>query len=97
MEKVKITKNTKVKTINDVLSAIYNEDYVFQSIVENIDLNMERHKVLRYIFSNIDELKYEELSEKIYIYGSLVPEENLLARQMFLWLIYVLEEKKALE
>lgn len=92
-----IIKNIKVKTINDVLTVIYNEEYVFHSIVKNIDLCKERQMVLRYIFLNINEMSYEELLEKTYSYGSLVPEENLLARQMFIWLICVLEEIKSKE
>ncbi len=36
----------------------------------------------------------EQLTCKIYLYGSMIKEQDLLARQIFLWLLSLLQETK---
>lgn len=39
----------------------------------------------------------EELTSQIYLYGSLLKEQDLIARQLFLWLLEMLEEDQCAE
>lgn len=48
------------------------------------------------LFGKADRTK-EELTGQIYLYGSLLREQDLIARQIFLWLLEILEEDPCTE
>lgn len=81
--------------ISEILGVIYQEQYIYWGIVQGLDIDYERIKILHDIFTRIDLLDNEQLQEKIYRYGSLIADENLLARQMFLCLFNIAKEKIA--
>ncbi len=85
------------RAINEILGVIYQEQYIYWGIYRSLDIDCERIKMLHDIFMEIDLLDDKQLQEKIYGYGSLIEDENLLARQVFLCLLGVAAEKNALE
>ena len=81
--------------ISEILGVIYQEQYIYWGIVQSLDIDYERIKILHDIFMRIDLLDNEQLQDKIYHYGSLIQDENLLARQVFLCLFGIAKEKAA--
>lgn len=79
--------------INEILGVIYQEPYIYRGIVQSLNIDYERMKILHDILIRIDLLNEAELQEKIFHYGSLIREENLLARQVFLCLWGFAKEK----
>lgn len=88
-------KKVVTKNISDILGVIYQEQYIYWGIIKSLDVDYERVKILHEILMRIDLLDDKQLQEKIYGYGSLITDENLLARQVFLCLLGVAEEKTA--
>ena len=81
------------RMISEILGIIYQEQYIYWGIVQSLNIDYERIKILHDIFVRIDILEEEQLQERIYRYGSLITEEDLLARQMFLCLHNIAKEK----
>ena len=75
---------------------------VLGSFQENIELwNMlksrfcvdeKRVNVLQEIAAGLAIWENEKLRNEIYLYGSMLKGSDLLGRQIFLWLLYILEE-----
>ena len=92
MEK-NMTQNVE-KMVNETLGTFYQEEIIHHAVVCSMEIHAERWNVLREIFLKIEELSNDELEKYIFTYGSLVEEDNLMARQIFQWLIDTLEEKR---
>lgn len=90
----KKAKKSVENMVNETLSALYQEEIFYRAVMCGIECNVERWGVLREIFRRIDEFSVDELQEKVFKYGSLIGEEDLLARQIFQWFLTVVEEKK---
>lgn len=63
------------------------EDY----IARNYPIDETRMELLRKILLSGE---YGRREEEIYLYGSLIQNEDLVARQIFLWLLGMAEETK---
>lgn len=51
-------------------------------------------ELLREILWGMEHGREEEVIQKIYLYGSMVKDEDLIARQLFLWLIEIMEYRR---
>lgn len=63
-------------------------------IEQNYQFHIGRMKLLEHIFSEMGECRKENVRRDIYLYGSMIQGQDLMARQMFLWLLWLLEEKE---
>lgn len=74
---------------------ILQENPVFLDFVErNYKFHIRRLSLLERIFREMESCKKERVKKDIYLYGSMIREQDLLARQMFLWLLELIEEKE---
>lgn len=77
----------------DALIKILQQDAdVWGYINRNCRLNPQRITLLNEIILLINIEKAEKLKEMIYLYGSMVKGQDLIARQMFLWMLTMLDE-----
>lgn len=77
----------------DALIKILRQDAdVWRYINRNCRLNPQRITLLNEIILLINIEKTEKLKEMIYLYGSMVRGKDLIARQMFLWMLAMLDE-----
>lgn len=81
----KIYERLKVIRQNSVLMEYIEKEYVMGGtrvgILENILIQMENGRI-------------EAMKNEIYLYGSLIKGRDLMARQVFLWLLQALEESR---
>lgn len=79
-----------------VLMDMIREYPVFVDYIErNYSTDRVRLELLQEIFLTMQENRGEEIEQKIYLYGSLLHEQDLIARQIFLWLLGMEAEKKS--
>lgn len=79
--------------MEDLLNLIKQDMAVWDYMNENYTCSIERIKVLQDIIYNIERQQKEELKNKIYLYGSLIGDQDLIARQVFLWLLAIVENE----
>jgi hypothetical protein len=60
----------------------------------NYAVNTRRLELLESIFHKMGERRNDEIESEIYLYGSLIKGEDLMARQIFLWLLGMLAEEE---
>lgn len=77
------------KLINEILGQLYQEECLRRCLKDVIPIHPERVRILHYIATNIEYLTGEELREQVYLYAQTIQEEDLLARQIFLCLLYL--------
>ena len=77
------------RMINEILGQLYQEERLCSCLQETIKIHPERIRILHDIVMNIDCLSKEEMREKIYCYARSIEEDELLARQIFLCLLYL--------
>lgn len=75
-----------------LLGIIQQDVLLWEYINQACPVNAERMQLLSEIILGIGHKKKEEQAHQIYRYGSMLKEQDLLARQMFLWLLATLEE-----
>lgn len=79
-----------------VLMDMIRGNPVFVDYIErNYTQDRARIELLQEIFLAMEENRREETEQKIYLYGSLLHEQDLIARQIFLWLLGMEEEKRS--
>ena len=66
-------------------------------IARSCECNTERIKVLKNILSQVETGWTRQLKDDIYLYGSMIRQQDLIARQMFLWLLALVEEVEQTE
>lgn len=96
-----ITRECNIKTMTEY---IRREEELWQFFQQHYTCSIERMELLWKILGEwkVMQLQREKMenysSEKlicqIYLYGSMIREQDLLARQMFLWLLTMLQENK---
>ena len=77
------------KLINEILGQLYQEECLHRCLKEVIQIHPERILILHYIAMNIDHLSRTEIRERAFRYGQTIQEDELLARQIFLCLLYL--------
>ena len=83
-----------LRQINEILGQIYQEKCLQRCLKETIVIEQERIAILHDVVMNIDCLSREEIRERAYSYGQRVQEDELVARQIFLCLLYLAKTKK---
>ena len=77
---------------SESLVRVMQENRWFMEHIEHIcDCNQVRFHVLEHIFLKMGKLGKEEIRNDIYRYGSMIKGNDLLARQLFLWLLEITE------
>ena len=66
-------------------------------IARNYEYDLERMEVLRDILSQAGTAWNQKVKDDIYLYGSMIRQQDLVARQMFLWLLALAEEAEQAE
>ena len=80
--------------INEMLGAVCGSGAICRNFYASITMNTERLKVLHDIIVNYDGMEWEEMRGKVYRYGSMISEEELLARHVFLCLVRLADGKR---
>jgi len=79
-----------IRLINEMLGQIYQDKHLQKCLDETISIHPDRIRTLHYVIMNIDRLSKEEIEERAYRYGETIEgEEELVARQIFLCLLYL--------
>ena len=76
--------------INEMLTQLYQEERLRKCLREGIRINPERMKILHYIVMNYDRMSKMEIKERVYCYANSIQEDELLARQIFLCLLHLM-------
>jgi len=80
------------RMINEILGQLYQEECLCSCLRETIKIHPERIRILHDIVMNMDCLSKVEIREQAYRYGQTIEEDELLARQIFLCLLYLANE-----
>lgn len=75
--------------INEILGQLYQEERLYSCLKETIKIHPERIRILHHIIMNMDDLSKVEMRDMIYRYGQSIEEDELLARQIFMCLLYL--------
>lgn len=78
-----------------LLNMIQENRGLMEYIEQVYEFNQVRMGVLQHIFLEIGEIGTEEIKKDIYRYGSMIKGDDLLARQLFLWLLGMAESSGA--
>lgn len=93
-ETQKIKKKGREKNLEMLMDMIRQNTILLDYIERNYRTDMARMELLERILLKIGKEKAEDVKREIYLYGSLVKGRDFMARQIFLWLLGILEEKK---
>ena len=80
------------RLINEMLGQIYEDEKLQKCIGETIRIRPERIFILHQIIMNRDCLSKEEIQELAYRYAKTIKADELLARQIFLCLLHLVEK-----
>ena len=80
------------KQLDTVLGIFRDNIEVWRKLKIRLCVDEERFKVLQEIAAGVTSWENEKLRNEIYLYGSMLKGSDLLGRQIFLWLLCVLEE-----
>lgn len=72
------------------MGQLYRDRQLYYCLCESISIRPERLRILYQVVMDYDKMTPEAIREKVYRYGNLIEDEELLARQMFLWLTQLL-------
>lgn len=82
----------------DVWRRMMQEDTILTNYIEkNYDFDRTRMGVLQNILIGMGAGRKEEIKHEIYVYGSLIHGQDLMARQIFIWLLGMIEEMERTE
>lgn len=88
----------KNKNYTDVLlHRIQQNQRLIDYIERNYQFDIARMGVLENILLEMENGREEEIKSRIYLYGSLIQGQDLMARQMFLWLLGITEEHEQIK
>lgn len=85
-------KNMGEEQLSTVLSLIFHDSALWNSICTSAWYNGERMQLLYQIIQKLALRKTEGLENQIYSYGSMIKKQDLAARQIFIWLLRMIEE-----
>ncbi len=81
--------------VEEFLNMIQENRILMEHIEQVYELDQVRTGVLQHIFLEMGQLEKEEMKNEIYRYGSMIKGDDLLARQLFLWLLGMAESVRA--
>ena len=79
------------RMINEIIAQFYQDEKLLRCVQEEINIQPQRLNKLYEIIMNYDKMSEKEIKEQVYHYAESIQEEELLARQIFLCLIRLLE------
>lgn len=79
----------------ELLNMIQENRWMMEHIEQVYEFNHVRMGVLQQIFFEMGQLEKEKITNEIYEYGSMIKGDDLLARQLFLWLLGMAESTGA--
>lgn len=82
-----IREQNNIGKCEDVLRMIEDSRILLTYIEEVYRGNEERFDILCNILKEMEHMGKEEITCEIYQYGSMIKGDDLLARQLFLWLL----------
>lgn len=82
------------KMIGGVLELVSQDTRLWGMISGSCEGNKERIQLLQDILRDCRQKEAGELTSQIYQYGSMLKEQDLLARQIFLWLSVMIERNE---
>ncbi len=85
-------KNTREEQLGMVWSLIRQDAVLRNSIYNSVWYDEGRLELLCQIIQRLVLREMEGLENQIYSYGSMIQEEDLAARQVFLWLLRMIKE-----
>lgn len=80
------------KQISAVLGSFQENTQLWSTLKGRLCVDEKRVNVLQEIAAGVTSWESEKLRNEIYLYGSMLKGSDLLGRQIFLWLLCVLEE-----
>ncbi len=86
-----IVKTEKMRRSETMLNMIQEDHRLLEYIERVYEFEPVRMGVLQHILLEMGQLETEEIKKEIYRYGSMVKGDDLLARQLFLWLLGMAE------
>lgn len=100
MKNIEYRKRSKQKSeiekIYERLKVIQQNSVLMEYIEKEYVIDGTRVEVLRSILIQMENGTIGEMENEIYLYGSLIKGQDLMARQVFLWLLQALEESRAI-
>ena len=84
-------KRNKTGQNAELFDMLRGSDKLLEYIEREYAFDSARIRVLQQIFLGLGSMKKEEMENEIYLYGSLIKGDDLIARQMFLWLLGITE------
>lgn len=81
----------KQKIANEIAGGIYQSQVLQWMLLKSLEKNEERIRILYEIFRDGILAEPETAKDRIFQYGSLIRQEDLFARQIFLGLVQCLE------
>ena len=85
------------KKVEALLELIQQNTILMEYIEREYRYDEERIEVLKEILLATNKRRIKAVEQEIYLYGSMTKGMDLMARQMFLWLVGMLSEIRQLE
>lgn len=85
------------KKVEALLELIQQNTILMEYIEREYRYDEERIEVLKEILLATNKRRIKAVEQEIYLYGSMTKGKDLMARQMFLWLVGMLSEIRQLE
>ena len=77
--------------INEILTEIYQDEQLQRCMQKEIRIHPERIRILHKIVMNYDQMTKAEIRELAFGYAKSIRKEDLLARQIFLCILHLIE------
>lgn len=85
------------KKVEALLELIQQNTILMEYIEKEYRYDEVRIEVLKQILLATNRHRIKEVEQEIYLYGSMAKGRDLIARQMFLWLVGMVNEGQQLE
>lgn len=82
------------KSFTEVMDMMRQNTKLMDFAERNYQLDTVRIELLQNILLEIGERNKEEVKKNIYLYGSMIKGQDFIARQIFLWLLEIIEERR---
>lgn len=76
-----------MRLIGNMLGQLYIDKRLYICLCEELDICPERLKLLHHIVLYYERMSLKEIREKVFLYGTMIEEEDLFARKIFLCLL----------
>lgn len=82
----------------NMLTKMVSENHpLMDFIARHYEYDVQRMEVLTDILSQMETVRNQQMKDDIYLYGSMIRQQDLAARQIFLWLLGLVEETEQTE